>query len=216
MSTQDFEVDMPHGGGVMHLHSAEEVELWERLAKSYKEEHQISVASDLVMVGTLLTQQIRLYRGQQLSMGRKVRFDDNMRPTGEYERVDPDDQYKGDVQVDKAQAAISKIEDTLGISKKAREAGGANTIAEYVTNAKTFAHEYGVHIVERVTFFEGMAMKVKTLIRILDNLDEEDRAYHNVTEQTIIDLMRQSLAYAEEKDKEWAREKGVLFRGSMN
>lgn len=217
MSARDFEVEMPAGGGTMHLHSPEEVELWERLLKGYKEEHNITVASDLVMIGTLLTQQVRLFRGQQLSMGRRVKFEEaTSRPTGEYEYVGPEEQSKGDTMVDKASREISRLEDALGISKKARESGGANTIAEYVINAKKFAHEYGIHIVERVTYIEGVLMKAKTMIRILDNLDEEDRAYHNVTEQTIIEFLRRAAEFMEDKDKEWARDKGILFRGSMD
>lgn len=215
--TKDFEVEMPGGGGVMHLHSAEEVELWERLLKSYREEHQITVASDLVVVGTLLTQQVRLYRGQQLSMGRRVQFDEeNNRSTGEYEFVGRDEQVRGDLEVEKASKEIARIEDALGISKKAREAGGANTLAEYISNAKRFAHEYAVHITERVHFIEGVMMKAKTMIRMLDNLDEEDKAYHSISEETIIDFFRKACAFMEEKDIEWARDKGILFRGSMD
>lgn len=212
----DFEVEMPAGEGLMYLHSSEEVAIWERLLKSYRDEHQITMASDLVIVGTLLTQQIRLYRGQQLSMGRQVRFDEEHKPTGEYEFVGAEESRRGDSMVDQASKEISRIEDALGISKKAREAGGANTIAEYISNGKRFAHEYGIHIVERVIYLEGFAMKLKTMIRMLDNLDEEDRAYHGISPENILEFCRRATAYMEEKDMEWAKDKGILFRGSMD
>jgi hypothetical protein len=57
----------------------------------------------------------------------------------------------------KAGGEITRLEVALGIDKKTRDAGGKGELQDYLVIAKRAAHEYGVHIVERVKFVEGLA-----------------------------------------------------------
>lgn len=211
-----YEVELPQGGRIP-LHSAEEVEVWTSLSDHYIADFQFTKGSDLASLSTILSSQIEVFRAQQRVNGMQVRFTEAGVPTGDYERVflKPAERAAAVEQLRKASADVRDHEKALGIDKKSRDASGANTIQDYLTTAKQAAHEYGVHITERVKFIEAMAMEVKTKIRILDNADDEDRGYHNIAPDTIIDYMRNQLVEMERLDQVWAKEKGILFRGKL-
>lgn len=213
LEAHTFEVDMP-GGGHLHLHSPEEMELWNTLRERYIDDFGLVKVTDQISVGMLLTQQMALYRAQQLSNGRRVKMAE-AGPTGEYERVPPEETLAATGQMDKAINQIGKLEERLGIDKKSREAGGKYELQDYLRVAKGAAHEFGIHISERVMFIEQMAMDVSMMIRILDNADDEDRNYHGISEAGIVNHMRKCLEVMHSKDQEWAKEKGALFVGKL-
>lgn len=195
-ATARFLVHLPAGGAPIALKSAAEVAYWNDVQQQYTSDYGFSRTNDLVLLGAVLSQTIAMYRAQ-------------------LELADPKRASAAVALIGKASEQIRELEKALGVDKKSREAGGQHTMADYVTRAKRAAHEYGIHISDRVKAYEDLAMELRWRIRVLRNGDDEDRRHHKITEGSIIKYAEQRLAELEEKDKEWAREKGRLFIGQL-
>lgn len=212
----NFEVELP-SGGKMYLQSAEEVELWDKSHARYIEDYHLSKTNDLVLVGAILQQQITLYRAQCALNGIEPELDGAGVPTGRYRQrdIDADESDKWQRVLNTASDQIQKVEKALGIDKVSREAGGAVTVENYLRTLKRAAHERGVHVLERVKFIEAFAMELKTKLRILNNADAEDRAYHDITPEKILEWATEQLTEMERLDMKFAREKGKLYIGKL-
>lgn len=212
----DFKVELP-SGGAMHLQSAEEVELWEKSHERYVDDYHLSKMNDLVLVGAILQQQVTLYRAQCALNGIEPELDQANVPTGRYvqRKLDADETDKYLKMLNTAAGEIQKIEKALGIDKVSREAGGAVTVENYLRTLKRAAHERGIHIASRTIAFESFCMELRMKLRILANADAEDRAYHDITPEKILDWAREKLAELEEVDKKFGREKGKLYVGQL-
>jgi len=215
--TQSFEVDLPVGGGKLHLLSAEEVTMWETAATNYRSDYGLTKTNDLVLLGALLTQQLAMFRAQQRINGMEPVLDSEGVPTGKYRVVTlkATELAAASETVRKAGKEIREIEQALGIDKKNREAGGTQTVQQYVTTLKRAGNEYGVHISKRTLAYERFCMALRTKLRILQNADEEDKAYEGVSGEAILNWSRDGLAKLEEVDKEFAKEKGRLVVGKL-
>lgn len=211
-----FEVELP-AGGLMFLQSAEEKDLWERSADRYIEDYQLNKTNDLILLGAILQQQIILFRAQRALNGMKPEVDAAGVPTGRYKLVDVEsDEVAGLTRVlNTATGEIRTIEKALGIDKVTREAGGAVTVANYLKTLKKAAHERGIHISKRFVAHEKFANELRTMLRMFQNLDAEDRAYHNLTEEQILKWASEELAKLEEIDKKFAHERGKLYAGRL-
>ena len=107
------------------------------------------------------------------------------------------------------------FEKALAIDKVTREAGGQQTVAGYIQMLKRAAHERGVHISKRVLAYENFVMELRMRLRIMENADAEDRAYHDITPEKILDWARDKLAELEQVDRDFGREKGRVFVGKL-
>lgn len=192
-----FLVQLP-GAGQLTLLSAEEVSWWNGNRDEYVRDYGLEKANDLMLLGALLTQGLIMFRAQN-----DLASDDKAKSQ----------QAQGRIQ--KAAEEIRGIEKALGIDKKSREAGGQHNVKDYVATLKRAAHAKGIHISERTLAYEALAMEARWKIRVLRNGDAEDRRHHNISEETIISWLETELAGLEEKDKEWAREKGAVFVGKL-
>lgn len=190
-----FVVDLP-AGGQMTLQDQEEVLYWETNAKRYIQDYGLSKASDLIHVGAILSQGIAMYRAQ-IAM------------------ADPKKSAQAVSQITKSSEAIQQLEKSLAIDRKTREAGGKHETADYITRLKRAAHEKGVRIAERTKAFEAFAMELTWKIRLLRNGDDEDRAYHNLSEASIVAWAENELAKLAEQEKKWAHEKAKVFTGKL-
>lgn len=193
--TGDFSVALP-GGGRLTLSSADEVEMWNETKDRYIRDYRITRTNDLILLGALLSQVLTLYRAQ---------------------RDLSDEKKAGGAQamVSKASDEIRKAEKALGIDKASREKGGQHSVSDYLTTLKKAAFEKGVHISNRVKEYERVMMEARWKIRLLRNGDLEDRQYHRLTAESIIDWLEKELGKLEEKDKEWAKEKGAIWVGKL-
>lgn len=211
-----FEVELP-SGGKLQLYSAEEVKIWQDAEKRYKEEYAFIKMNDLIMLGAILTQQLTLFRAQQKMNGMEPVLDTNNVPTGQYKVVQmkASEMKAAQDTLLKASKEIRDLESQLGIDKKSREQGGQQSVSQYVTFAKRAANEYGIHISKRVTEYERVFNAVRTKIRVLDNADDEDRAYEGISEASILDYLRTECARLEQVDKDFAADKGKLFVGRL-
>lgn len=214
---QVFEVELPAGGGKLHLMSAEEVDMWEEGAKSYRADYGLTKTNDLVLLGALLTQQLAMFRAQQRINGMVPVLDANDVPTGEWkvETLKATELAAASETVRKAGKEIRDIEQALGIDKKTREAGGQQTVQGYVTTLKRAANQYGVHISKRTLAYERFCMALRTKLRILKNADAEDKAYENISPELVLEWARDELAKLEQIDKDFAKEKGKVFVGKL-
>lgn len=210
----DFEVELPAGGSLL-LHSLEEVDLWEESAKRYVQDYQLTQQNDLLLLGAILSQQLAMFRAQQRMNGMTPELDGKGAPTGQYVRKELKVADMGAAQstIVKASTEIRELEKALGIDKKTREAGGAHNVQNYVQTLKAAARQYGVHLSKRMQKYELMAMEARWRIRLLRNGDAEDRRYHGITEQKVIDWLEEQLVELEKADQEFAREKHRVFIG---
>ena len=191
----DFMVDLP-AGGRLELNDADEVELWEESAKRYIDDYGLVKANDLMLLGAILSQAISMYRAQR-------------------ELNEPKKASSAQNTIIKAAEEIRALEKALGIDKKSREAGGQHTVGNYVEQLKAAAHAKGVHIATRVKKYEAFVMELRWKVRLLRNGDEEDKAYHGLTEESVIAWAEQEMAKLEEHDKKFAHEKARVFVGRL-
>lgn len=213
---EGFVVHLP-AGGQLHLHTAEEVEMWESAEEHYRHDYALDKANDLVLLGAILTQQLALFRAQQEVNGMKPEFDGENLPTGKYKRValKPTELKAAQDVVMRASKEIRELETTLGIDKKTRDAGGKQTTADYIAELKRAGLDMGIHISKRVLAYEAFAMALRTKLRILYNADQEDKEYEGVSEEKILEWAQNELAKLEEVDKKFAHEKGRVFVGRL-
>lgn len=213
---QTFAVDLP-AGGTLYLHSAEEVELWNRMKDRYVEDYQLSNTNDLLTLGTILQQQILMFRAQFLTNGMEAEFDSAGVPTGHYikSKASADDMAAAQKMMNSARSEISAMEKQLGIDKASRESGGQISVQSYLQNLKRAAHARGVHISQRVIKYEQFVQDLSWRIRVLNNADAEDRAYHNITPESICQWASDQIKELEDADKKWAREIGALYVGKL-
>lgn len=192
---KQFEVALP-AGGRLELRDADEVDLWETSAQRYIDDYGIAKANDLMLLGAILSQGVAMYRAQRdLTDHKKAANAQNI--------------------IIKAAGEIRELEKALGIDKKTREQGGQHTVADYVTRLKRAGNAKGVRIAERVKAFEAFNMELRWKLRLLENGDDEDRAYHNLSPESICAWARNELAKLEEADKQWAMQKGKIFVGRL-
>lgn len=211
-----FEVDLP-AGGQLQLQTAEEVDLWRQSMSRYIDDYHLTKNNDLVLLGVILQQQVVVYRAQRGINGMEPELDANNIPTGNYKMVSAEaDEIQAAMKtLTTASDQIQKIEKALGIDKVTREAGGQQTVASYVQTLKRAAHERGIHLSKRVIAYEKFVMELRMRLRILYNADPEDRAYHDITPDKILEWAKDQLAELEEVDRKFARERGRVFVGKL-
>ncbi len=212
----NFEVELPAGGS-MPLQTAEEVDLWKNSAARYIEDYHLTKTNDLVLLGAILTQQLILFRAQRRLNGMQPQVDASGVPTGQYVMVDldSDEVTKYTKMLNSATDQIKSNEKALGIDKVTREQGGAVTVESYLRTLKKAAHERGIHISNRFLAYEKFANELRTMLRMFWNLDAEDRAYHDLTEEKILKWCSDQLAALEAVDKKYAHERGKLYAGKL-
>lgn len=211
-----FEVDLP-AGGKLYVQSVEEVELWEKSRDRYLEDYHLSKQNDLVLLGALLQQQVLLFRAQRAINGMVPELDSQRRPTGHYimKDVEPDEIASLMKALTGASDQIQKIEKTLGIDKVSRESGGQFTVADYIKTLKRAARMRAIHVSRRSLAYEELAGQLRWRVRLLRNGDAEDRGYHDLTPDKIIDWLEAQLKELEGVDQKFAKEFGKLFVGKL-
>lgn len=211
-----YSVDLP-AGGTLQLQAADEVTLWNQSVRRFIDDYHLTKNNDLVLLGALVQQQIILYRAQRKINGMEPELDEHDVPTGNYKMVsaEADEIQSAMKTLTTASDQIQKIEKSLGIDKVTREAGGQQTVASYIQTLKRAAHERGIHISKRVLAHENFHNDLRVRIRILRNADPEDKAYHDITPDKILEWAWDRLMALEEVDKTYAREKGRVFIGKL-
>lgn len=187
-------VDLPVGGR-LKLGTLDEVEMWNSSSKKYIDDYGITKANDLALLGAILSQLIAMFQAQQ-----KLHEGDGV---GQQSKIA------------KAAGEIRELEKALGIDKKSREAGGKHTVDDYLLRVKRAAHISGIRISDRVRAYEKFNNELRVKIRLLRNGDQEDRAYHDVSPESILAFCERRLAAIEEADKKWAKDKGAIFVGKL-
>jgi hypothetical protein len=212
----DYSVELP-AGGTMHLQSPDEVALWEGALERYRDDYTFSKMNDLFTLGSLLQQQIILFRCQTQINGMEPETGPNGVPTGNYKVVELDagllDKYQK--QMNAASKEMRELERQLGIDKATRESGGAHTVDSYLKEVKRAAYQRAIHITQRTLEYERVINDLRVRLRILMNGDAEDRAYHNITPKSIILWLKEECDTLAEVDKKFNKEKGKLFIGKL-
>lgn len=210
------EVDLP-SGGKLTLYTVEEAQLWEDLDQRYRSDYALNNINDLMTLGMILTHNIAIFRAQQAMSGQEAEFDANGVPTGRYvqKKLSNTEATGVHQRLLKAGNEIRELEKTLGIDKKTRDAGGGDSIAEYLSSLKVAGRQFGIHITKRTKAYEEFCMDLRWRIRVLRNGDDEDRAHHNITGETILQFCETRLAELESIDQEFAQQRGKVFVGKL-
>jgi len=216
VSIVDFSVELP-AGGPLHLQSADEVDLWTRSLARYRDEYVLSKVNDLVSLGTLLQQQIVVFRCQTAINGMEPELDGRGVPTGSYKRVEMDGGELASYgrALLEASKEMRALEKALGIDKQTREAGGAHTLSNYIAVLKRAAHDRGIHISKRTLEYERFVNELRWKVRMLYHADKEDRAYHDITPKSVLDWIVGEVVVLDKIDTDYAREKGKLYIGEL-
>lgn len=211
-----FEVDRP-GGGKLTLVSKDEVETWSELRDKYTKDYGLVKANDLALLGAILSQHLLIFRAEKRMTGMKPQVDHAGVPTGLYEYSEPAaaDITGAQKTITTAAKEIRELEQSLGIDKKTREAGGQHTVGDYIKNLKKAAHTMGVHITQRTTEYEAFVMELRWKIRLNINGDDEDKQYHDISDEKILAWCEREVARFEQVDKDFATQKGKLFVGTL-
>lgn len=211
-----YEVELP-AGGKLRLQSADEVDLWETAQARYMEEYQFSKLNDLVQLGTVIQQQIVMFRLQTRLNGMEAQMDAQNVPTGHYERVElkPEEMSQTLRMLNSCSVEMRQLEKSLGIDKATRESGGQHTLAQYVKNLKAAAHERGIHIVKRTLEYEAFVNDLRVKLRLLNNGDAEDRSYHDITPEKVLAWCTDETARLEQVDKDFATQRGRMYVGKL-
>lgn len=211
-----YPVELP-AGGQLYVQSPEEVDLWETSRTRYVDDYHFTKQNDLVLLGAVLQQQLILFRAQRAINGMEPELDPTGVPTGRYVMQAPDAEQNATAikQLGVASDQIRAIEKALGIDKVSRESGGQHTVDNYLRTLKRAAHERGIRISQRILDYEGFVKALSWRIRVLRNADTEDRAYHDLTPDKLVEWIADELAKLEESDKKYAREIGKIFVGKL-
>lgn len=217
MSDDTFLVELPGGGAHIPLQTAEEVDRWQTLEAAYRDQYDLRKINDLTNLGTLLVQQVNLYRAQMGLSGRVPVTDDFGLPTGEYEQrmLKQSEIRSYQDQIQGASKEIREIERTMGIDKKSRDQAGDESLKSWLVQMKARAHRYGLHVSRRVAKYEEFCMELRWRLRLNEIGDAEDKHYEECSEEGIIRWAREQLAELERVDQEFAQEEGALVLGRM-
>jgi ethanolamine utilization cobalamin adenosyltransferase len=90
-----------------------------------------------------------------------------------------------------------------------------HTVQNYVGTLKEAARTYGIHLSKRMQEYEKVMMDMRWRLRLLRNGDAEDRNYHRLTPQSILEHLEKELERLEEVDKTYAKEKHKVFLGRI-
>lgn len=215
-NTFQYRVDLPAGGRLFLL-SADEVDLWSKSSLRYQEDYHLVNTNDLHVLGAILQQQILAYRAQFLVNGMVAQVDASGVPTGQYiqTKQSVDEMKTAQRMLSDATDQIAKLEKVLGIDKASREAGGQVSVQTYVRTLKRAAHERAIHISKRVMAYEQFVQDLSWRLRVLNNADPEDRAYHDVTPEKICEWAKGEIDALAEVDRKFAAERGALYVGKL-
>ena len=211
-----FEVEAPAGGKIL-LRSAEEVDLYQEMAKSYQRDYRLVRQSELVLLGSMLSQALTLFRAQQDMSGVVEKRDAGGVGLGTYEHRDLKPADRASIQkiMEGATKEIREIEKALGIDKKSRDAGNQESVANYIATLKKAGHRMGVHIHKRVIMYEAFVKELQWRIRLNKNGDAEDKRHHDISPEKICAWAEQEIAGMDEFDKEFAKTQAKLFGGKL-
>lgn len=214
--SDDFVVELPGGGAHIPLQSAEEVDRWATLEAAYRDQYDLRKINDLTNLGTLLVQQVNLYRAQLGLSGRVPKTDEEGLPTGDYEqRVLRTPEVRNfQEQITNASKEIREIERAMGIDKKSRDQAGDESLKSWLVQMKARAHRYGLHVSKRVHAYEEFVMELRWRLRLNEIGDAEDRHYEDCSDEGVIRWAREQLAELEQADRTFAQEEGALVLGS--
>lgn len=215
--TDDFTVHMPGGGGEMWLANAAEVDRWQTLETQYREQYDLRKVNDLTNLGTLLVQQINLYRAQLALSGRIPETDEDGLPTGRQvsKVLKPAEVKSHQESVTAASKEIREIEKAMGIDKKSRDQAGDESLRSWLITMKERAHRMGLHVSKRTRAYEEFAMELRWRVRLNEIGDSEDKAYEDCSDEGVVKWAREQLATLEQHDKEFATEEGALVLGRV-
>jgi hypothetical protein len=212
----NFEVELP-AGGKLPLLTIDEVEFFEESRDRYLSDYAIRNQSDRLAVNHMLILSVESFRASQRINGMEPELDPAGVPTGRYikGKVSGTDRAASLNVLIKTRESIADTEKQLGIDKKTRDQGGQYDVATYIEGAKKGAREFGVHLSKRYIAYTSFVKALRTQMRMLRQLDNEDLVEVHLSKESLLDWAWNELDKLEEIDKRFAHEKGRLIVGRV-
>lgn len=187
-------------GAEVKLLTEEEKRHYENLATLYQEHNAFSNISDLQELDRLLTMEIMVYRWTQwLTEERDY----------ENEAVNVADLNKN---INDASKEIRLIKKALGIDKATRDRSEETNVAEYISNLRRRAKEFGVmrnkQAVAAITLWKELIGKVD----FYEGCDEIERKEFRAQAEDVIHWIRQQDARFNEIDDAFRKEQTLWVR----
>lgn len=215
LDDDQLEVDLP-AGGKMHLLDHEEVESWTLLAQRYQQDYKLRKVNDLTTLGTILMQHLMLFRAQRGLSGIQPQYDEEDLFIGiKRIKVSTSQAAAYSAEITRASKEIRELEKALGIDKKSRDAAGDQDIPNYLMRLKRFGREMGIHINKRVHAYELFVNELSWRLRLEQNGDAEDRAYHECTPEGILKWAGEALEELRAADRDFAEQNQKLVVGTL-
>lgn len=212
----NYEVELP-AGGKLHLLTMDEVELFEKSRDRYLHDFKLTAQSDLLAVSNMLVLTVESFRAAQRVNGMEAELDASNVPTGRYvsTKVSGQDRSSALSIMMKTRESIAETEKQLGIDKRTRDQGGQHDVDAYVQACKSAAREFVVHLSRRYKAYDEFVMTLRTQVRMLKTLDNEDLMLMGLSKDSLIDWIWNELSGLEAVDKKYANEKHRLFIGKI-
>lgn len=177
---QLWEVDAP-GGSTINLQSQQEADWYERKRDQYMHQHAFSNVSDIQDLDRLLMLEVMVYRWS-LWLGQG--FDYLASRVDEKQLKDNIQQYSTEIRL---------VKKSLGIDKVTREADKGESVGDYITNLLQRAKEFGYHRNAQYEKAVTLVYQLSSMVRTHDRCDEEEREELDLSEEKILDWIREVL-----------------------
>jgi len=199
------------GGGSVTFSNPNELDFFEKTKKRYVNEYAFTKPNDLTRLSQLLMAELAAYRMNQRMAGSIPVYDRSGNITG-FNTIEPQEISELAKALPSIQKEIRDLESALKIDKKTRDGSGAHEVRHYLESLKKVALKYGVHLSDRYVAYDEFVSELRWRLRVFNNTDEDDRAYHNVkTAEDIIKWSEGQLLKLEDVDKQFAKNKQALW-----
>lgn len=179
ISSTLVEVQGP-SGAVFQVLTESERDWWEKVVDKYLDHNKFTNVSDLQDLDRVIYMELIMYR-YNLWVGTGSDYDGS--DINEVELNRNIQQYNKEV------IALKK---SIGIDKVSRDKDKGDSIAAYIENLRRRAKEFGVkrndEAVKAITLFH----KLKSMIELYDNCDDQERKQNHWTEADMLKWIRES------------------------
>lgn len=180
-----------------------EVEWWNRARKDYLDQYKFSNIADLQDLDRLLQSELLSFRwGNWLA--READYDSNV--------IDEKVVQKSLMEKDRE---IRLLKKHMGMDRKGRVESESQSTADYLSELKRRAKEFGIHRNMQVAKAIDLFMDLKTLIGLNERTDDQEQAELGVTEHDIILWVRETAIPEYEEIDAAFRKNQVLWIRNM-
>lgn len=155
---------------------------WNANLRRYREQFKFNNASDLQDLDKILAGELLSYRIANWLIR-----------DADYEGLSIEaNAEKLKRQKENADKETRQLKESLGMNRAKRQDSEAQNTADYLTQLRTRAREFGVHRDTQIAKAIDLLHEIITLVGLHDRSDEEERAHLSVNAEQILDWIRET------------------------